>query len=128
MAVRVAAAAIAKKWLWERHGVVIRGYMAQLGSIRIAFRTWDAVNVNPFFAPDPDIVPKLEEFMDRLRKAGDSCGAKITVVAENVAVGWGEPCFGQLDAGTAHAIVGIQPSQRGDVAPRLPARPHDGAE
>src|SRR5882762_8499344 len=106
-AVRVAAAAIAKKLLWEHHGVVIRGYMSQLGSIRIAFSTWDAVNANPFFAPDPDIVPKLEEFMDRLRKAGDSCGAKITVVAENVPVGWGEPVYDKLDAEVAYAMMGI---------------------
>ena len=106
-AVRVAAAAIAKKWLWEHHRVLIRGYMTQLGPIRIAFRTWDAVNANPFFAPDPDIVPKLEKFMDELRKSGDSCGAKITVVAENVPVGWGEPVYDKLDAEIGYAMMGI---------------------
>ena len=127
-AVRVAAAAIAKKWLWERHGVVIRGYMSQLGSIRIAFRTWDAVNVNPFFAPDPDIVPKLEEFMDRLRRSGDSCGAKITVVAENVPVGWGEPVYDKLDAEIAYAMMGINAVKGVEIGAGFAAVEQKGTE
>jgi chorismate synthase len=106
-AVRVAAAAIARKWLGERHGVVIRGYMSQLGTVPIAFKTWDSVGQNPFFSPDPDIVPELEAFMDRLRKSGESCGAKITAVAENVPVGWGEPVYDKLDADIASAMMGI---------------------
>jgi len=105
--VRVVAGAIAKKWLRERHGVTVRGYLAQLGPHRIAFRSWDAVNRNPFFAPDPDAVPALEAFMDELREAGDSCGARVTVVAEGVPVGWGEPVYGRLDADLAHAMMGI---------------------
>ncbi|HEX4986869.1 MAG TPA: chorismate synthase [Burkholderiales bacterium] len=106
-AVRVAAAAIARKWLRERYGVVIRGYMSQLGTVPIPFKTWDSVDRNPFFSPDPDIVPRLEEFMDRLRKSGESCGARITVIAENVPVGWGEPVYDKLDADVAYAMMGI---------------------
>src|SRR5512145_733669 len=89
-AVRVAAAAIARKWLRGRYGVVVRGCMSQLGPIEIPFKSWDAVNANPFFSPNAEIVPQLEEFMDRLRKSGDSCGARITTAAQNVPVGWGE--------------------------------------
>jgi chorismate synthase len=106
-AVRVAAAAIARKWLREKHGIVVRGYMSQLGTLPIAFKTWDSVNRNPFFSPDPDIVPQLEAFMDKLRKSGESCGAKITAVAENVPVGWGEPVYEKLDADIACAMMGI---------------------
>ena len=106
-AVRVAAAAIAKKWLREHHGVEIRGHMSQLGPIRIAFKTWDSVDLNPFFSPDPDIVPQLEEFMDKLRKSGDSCGARITTVAHGVPVGWGEPVYDKLDSDIAYAMMGI---------------------
>ncbi len=90
-AVRVAAGAIARKWLNSRYGIVIRGRMAQLGSIVIPLKDWEAVRGNPFFAADPDIVPLLEDTMDELRKAGDSVGARITVEAQNVPVGWGEP-------------------------------------
>ncbi|MFO0001634.1 MAG: chorismate synthase, partial [bacterium] len=83
-AVRVAAGAIAKKWLRERHGVEIRGYMSQLGPLPLDFRSWDGVYDNPFFCADPDRVPELEAFMDRLRKSGDSCGARITTIATGV--------------------------------------------
>src|SRR6187397_1049281 len=75
-AVRVAAAAIARKWLRAKYGVVIRGYMAQLGPVQVPFKQWDAVSQNPFFAADPDMVSSLEAFMDALRKSGDSVGAK----------------------------------------------------
>ncbi len=106
-AVRVAAAAIARKWLREHHGVEIRGYMSQLGPTRIGFKTWDCVNQNPFFSPDPDIVPQLEDFMDKLRKSGDSCGARITAIAQNVPVGWGEPVYDKLDSDIASAMMSI---------------------
>src|SRR6185295_1981377 len=106
-AVRVAAAAIARKWLREHERVEIRGYMSQLGPIRIAFKTWESVDQNPFFSPDPGIVPQLEEYMDKLRKSGDSCGARITVVAHGVPVGWGEPVYDKLDADIAYAMMGI---------------------
>jgi chorismate synthase len=106
-AVRVAAAAIARKWLRENYGTVIRGCMAQLGPIEIPFKSWDAVDDNPFFSPDPDIVPRLEEYMDQLRKSGDSVGARISVAAGNVPVGLGEPVYDRLDADIAHALMSI---------------------
>ena len=105
--VRVAAGAIAKKWLREQHGIVIRGHLAQLGATVIPFESWDLVEQNPFFAPNLAIVPQLEQFMDELRAAGDSCGAKVTVVAERVPVGWGEPVYDRLDADIAYAMMGI---------------------
>jgi len=106
-AVRVAAGAIARKWLRERHGVEVRGHLSQLGPIPIGFRSWGAVATNPFFSADPEAVPELEAFMDRLRKSGDSVGAKITVVASGVPVGWGEPVDDKLDADVAYAMMGI---------------------
>jgi chorismate synthase len=106
-AVRVAAGAIAKKWLHEKFGTVIRGYLAQLGPIAVSFRTWGSVGENSFFAPDPDAVPALEQYMDELRKEGNSVGARINVVAENVPVGLGEPVYGRLDADLAHALMSI---------------------
>jgi len=104
---RVAAGAIAKKWLHERYGVTVRGYLAQLGEIAIPFKSWDDVPNNPFFAPNADVVQPLEDYMDALRKSGDSIGAKLAVVAHNVPVGWGEPVFDRLDAEIAHALMGI---------------------
>lgn len=106
-AMRVAAGAIAKKYLRERYGVTIRGYLAQLGPIRPARLVWEEVDNNPFFCPDPDKVAELERFMDALRKSGDSIGARVTVVASGVPVGWGEPVFDRLDADIAHALMGI---------------------
>jgi chorismate synthase len=106
-AVRVAAGAIAKKWLNERYGIVVRGYLAALGPNVIPFKTWDAVHRNPFFVADESVVPKLEAFMDRLRKSGDSCGARVTAVAENVPVGWGEPVYDKLDADLAYNMMSI---------------------
>lgn len=106
-AVRVAAAAIAKKWLREKYGVLVRGYLSQLGPIEVPFKSWDNVNGNPFFSPNPDVVEKLELFMDELRKAGDSVGAKIITVAESVPVGWGGPVYAKLDADLAGAMMSI---------------------
>lgn len=106
-AVRVAAGAIAKKWLKERYGVVIRGYMSQLGEIAIPFESWDAVNQNPFFSPNAGIVPELEAYLDRIRSERDSVGARISVAAQGVPVGWGEPVYDRLDADIAHAMMGI---------------------
>ncbi len=106
-AVRVAAAAIARKWLREKYGVVIRGYMSQLGPIEAPFKSWDEVSKNPFFSANVDLVPKLESFMDELRKAGDSVGARITTVAESVPVGWGGPVYAKLDADLAGAMMSI---------------------
>ena len=106
-AVRVAAGAIAKKWLHEKFGTVIRGYMSQLGPVEIPFRTWDAIRENPFFAPNAQIVDELEAFMDKLRKSGDSVGAKITTVASKVPVGLGEPVYDKLDADIAYNMMSI---------------------
>jgi len=106
-AVRVAAAAIAKKWLNEKYGVVIRGYLSQLGPHVVPFKTWDDVGANPFFVADRAAVAKLESFMDELRKAGDSVGARITTVAESVPVGWGGPVYAKLDADLAGAMMSI---------------------
>ena len=99
--VRVAAGAIARKWLGARYGVRVRGYLAQLGPRRIPFQSWEAVGANPFFAPNAGIVPELEKFMDELRASGDSCGARVNVAAEKVPVGWGEPVYRRLDADIA---------------------------
>lgn len=106
-AVRVAAGAIARKWLQERHGVLIRGFMSQLGPLAIPFESWDEVDRNPFFAPNASMVPQLEVFMDELRKSGDSIGARIDVLATGVPAGWGEPVYDRLDADIAHAMMGI---------------------
>ncbi|OZI30104.1 chorismate synthase [Bordetella genomosp. 10] len=103
----VAAGAIAKKWLAANHGVRVRGYMSQLGPVRIPFESWDEVGRNAFYAPNAGIVPELEAFMDELRRDGDSIGARIEIVAENVPAGWGEPLYDRLDADIAHAMMGL---------------------
>ncbi len=105
--IRVAAGAIAKKWLQERYGVRIRGYLAQLGPLEIKFKAWQDVQANPFFAPDNSRIEELEKFMDQLRESGDSCGARVNVIAEKVPVGWGEPVYGRLDADIAGAMMSI---------------------
>jgi len=106
-AMRVAAGGIAKKYLHQRLGVVIRGYLAQLGPIRIDRIDWEQVGRNPFFCPDPSKVAELEAYMDALRKEGNSIGARINLVATGVPVGLGEPVFDRLDAEIAHAIMSI---------------------
>jgi chorismate synthase len=102
----VAAGAVAKKWLAEKYGTAFRGCMQQIGDIAIPFESWDHVANNPFFAPVADVAA-LEEYMDSLRKAGDSCGARIRVTASGVPVGLGEPLFDKLDADIAYAMMGI---------------------
>ena len=106
-AVRVAAGAVARKWLAERHGISIRGHLVQLGTIAIPFESFAHVDANPFFVANATIVPDLEAYMDALRKSGESCGARITAVARGVPVGWGEPVYGKLDADLAQAMMGI---------------------
>ena len=106
-AIRVAAGGIAKKWLHERFGVVVRGYMSQLGEIEIPFQTWDCVNENPFFSPNTEVLPALEEYLDKIRAERDSVGARLTIIAEGCPVGWGEPVFDRLDADIAHAMMSI---------------------
>lgn len=103
----VAAGAIAKKWLQTHHGVLIRGFMSQLGPIEIPFESWDVVEENPFFAANTKVIPELEAYMDALRREGDSIGARIDVVAQNVPAGLGEPIYDRLDADIAHAMMGL---------------------
>jgi len=104
---RVAAAVIARKWLAERHGVTVRGYLAQLGEIVPQGFDWDVVEDNPFFWPSAEQVPVLESYMDALRKSGDSVGARVNVVADGVPPGWGEPVYGKLDGELAAALMSI---------------------
>ena len=110
--IRVAAGAIAKKWLRERYGVEVRGYIAQIGPHALGFKGWEHVGTNAFFCADPERVPELEEYMDSLRRAGDSCGARVTVIAQGVPVGWGEPVYGRLDADIASCLLYTSPSPR----------------
>jgi chorismate synthase len=126
--IRVAAGAIAKKWLRERYRVEVRGHLAQLGPNRIAFRSWDAVNENSLFCPDPAIVPELEAFMDELRASGDSCGARVNVVASGVPVGWGEPVYGRLDSDIAAAMMGINAVKGVEIGAGFAAIEQKGSE
>ena len=104
---RVAAAVIAKKWLRERHGVTVRGHLSQIGTIVPEGHDWSVVEDNPFFWPHAAQVPALEEYMDALRKSGDSVGARVSVVADGVPPGWGEPIYGKLDGELAAALMSI---------------------
>ena len=106
-AMRVAAGAIAKKYLQQTQGIEIRGYLSQLGSIKIDKVDWTEIGNNPFFCPDVDRVAELEAYMDALRKEGDSIGAKIEVIASHVPPGLGEPIFDRIDAELAHALMSI---------------------
>ncbi|MFO0469624.1 MAG: chorismate synthase [Pseudomonadota bacterium] len=103
----VAAGAVARKWLRERHGTTFTGWMSALGEIEIPFEGLEHIPHNPFFAANATLVPRLEQHMDALRKAGDSCGARIEVRAMNVPAGLGDPLFDKLDADIAWAMMGI---------------------
>jgi chorismate synthase len=127
-AVRVAAAAIARKWLHEKYGVVIRGYLSQLGPHPVPFKSWEAVSDNPFFAADPGMVGRLEAFMDELRKSGDSVGAKITAVAQHVPVGWGAPVYGKLDADLAGAMMSVNAVKGVEIGAGFAAVAQRGSE
>ena len=106
-AMRVAAGAIAKKYLFEQHGIQVRGYLSQLGPVKIAQFDWNEIPNNPFFCPDVNKVAEMETYMDALRKEGESIGAKIEVIANNVPPGLGEPIFDRLDAELAYALMSI---------------------
>jgi chorismate synthase len=106
-AMRVAAGAVAKKVLVNIWGVEIQGYLSQIGPIKAERVDWDEIEKNPFFCPDPDIIPELEAYMQSLIKSGDSIGAKISIVAKNMPAGWGEPVFDRLDADIAKALMSI---------------------
>jgi chorismate synthase len=126
--VRVAAGAIAKKWLKARYGVEVRGYLAQLGPITLGFKSWESTGENPFFSPDPKAVPALESFMDQLRESGDSCGARVNVVASGVPVGWGEPVYGRLDADIAGAMMSINAVKGVEIGAGFAAIEQKGSE
>jgi chorismate synthase len=106
----------------------VRGHLSQIGPNKIAFKSWDAVDQNPFFSPDPDIVPKLESFMDELRSSGDSCGARVNVVASGVPVGWGEPVYGRLDSDIAAAMMGINAVKGVEIGAGFAAIEQKGSE
>lgn len=106
-AMRVAAGAVAKKYLKEKCGIEIRGYLSQLGPIKAEKLDWDQVGQNPFFCPDIDKVAEMESYMDALRKEGNSIGARINVVATGMMPGLGEPIFDRLEADIAHAMMSI---------------------
>jgi chorismate synthase len=103
----VAAGAVAKKWLRERHGTLVRAHLQQLGEIAVPFEGWEWVQTNPFFAPNAAIVAELERYVDELRRQGDSCGARLRVTATRVPVGLGSPLYDKLDADIAYAMMGI---------------------
>ena len=127
-AMRVAAGAVAKKYLKLRYGISIRGYLAQLGPIKIDRLDWDAVEQNPFFCPDADKVAELETYMDALRKEGNSVGARINVVASGVPTGLGEPVFDRLDADIAHALMCINAAKGVEIGAGFASIEQKGTE
>lgn len=126
-AMRVAAGAIAKQYLASQ-GIQVRGYMSQLGPIPLELRDWDAVNNNPFFCPDPERLPELEAYMDQLRRDQDSVGARITVIAEGVPPGLGEPVFDRLDAELAHGLMSINAVKGVEIGDGFDAVAQRGSE
>ena len=127
-AMRVAAGAIAKKWLRERFGVSVRGYLAALGPIHAERVVWETIEDNPFFCPDPDKVAMMADYLDALRKAGDSIGARVNIVATGVPPGWGEPVFDRLDADLAHALMGINAVKGVEIGAGFAAATQRGTE
>ncbi|MGB8712197.1 MAG: chorismate synthase [Onishia taeanensis] len=126
-AMRVAAGAIAKAYL-SAQGISVRGYMSQLGPLTMEFKDWASVEDNAFFCPDPDRVPELEAYMDQLRRDQDSVGAKITVVAEGVPAGLGEPVFDRLDAELAHGLMSINAVKGVEIGDGFAAVAQRGSE
>jgi chorismate synthase len=124
---RVAAGGIAKKYLAQRHGIRIRGYLAALGPIELGHEDWDAVERNPFFCAEPSRVPELERYVDELRRQGDSVGARVTVVANNVPPGLGEPVFDRLDADIAKALMSINAVKGVEIGAGFAAVEHRGS-
>ncbi|MBC7991312.1 MAG: chorismate synthase [Luteimonas sp.] len=125
---RVAAAVIAKKWLADKFGIRVRGHLAQIGDVVPASFDWNAVEGNPFFWPDAAQVAALEDFMDALRKSGDSVGARITVAADGVPAGWGEPVYGKLDAELAAAMMSINAVKGVEIGDGFAAVAQKGSE
>jgi chorismate synthase len=126
---RVAAGAIARKWLKQTCQIEIRGWLAQLGPIRTDDEMdWSVIEENVFFCPNASLVPELEAFMDRLRKSGDSVGARVNVVARNVPAGWGEPVYGKLDAELAAAMMSINAAKGVEIGAGFASVTQKGTE
>ena len=125
---RVAAGVIAKKWLAKKHGILVRGWLAQLGPLAPKAFDWEAVDANPFFWPDAATVPELEKYIDALRKSGDSIGARVSVVADNVPPGWGEPIYGKLDGELAAALMSINAVKGVEIGDGFAAVTQRGSE
>jgi chorismate synthase len=125
---RVAAGVIAKKWLAEKFHISIRGWLAQLGPLTPKMFNWDAVEANPFFWPDAAMVPELEHYIDALRKSGDSIGARVNVVSDNVLPGWGEPIYGKLDGELASALMSINAVKGVEIGAGFAAVSQRGSE
>jgi chorismate synthase len=125
---RVAAGVVAKKYLLEKFRIVVRGWLAQLGSLTPHAFDWDAVEANPFFWPDAAMVPELETYIMALRKSGDSVGARVNVVADNVPPGWGEPIYGKLDGELAAALMSINAVKGVEIGAGFAAVAQRGSE
>jgi len=126
---RVAAGAVARKWLKLELGIEIEGWLAQLGPIRTdEVMEWSSINENPFFCPNPQIVPDLEAFMDRLRKSGDSVGARVNAIARNVPAGLGAPIYGKLDADLASAMMSINAAKGVEIGAGFASVEQKGTE
>jgi chorismate synthase len=126
---RVAAGALARKWLKLELGVTIQGWLAQLGPLRTdRVMRWETIDDNPFFCPDPALVPELEVFMDALRKSGDSVGARVNAIARGVPAGLGAPIYGKLDADLASAMMGINAAKGVEIGAGFDSVTQKGSE
>jgi chorismate synthase len=124
----VAAGAVAKKWLAQQHGTRFVGWMTQIGDVAIPFEDEAQIGDNPFFAPNRSVIAELEAYMDALRKAGDSCGARLTVTARQVPPGLGEPLYDKLDADIAYAMMGLNAVKGVEIGAGFRAVTQKGSE
>lgn len=127
-AMRVAAGAVAKKWLAERYGVRIRGCLKALGPLNVSQTDWNLVETNPFFCGDANLIPELEAYMTQIRRDGDSIGAKLEIVADGLPPGWGEPIFDRLDADIASAMMSINAVKGVEIGEGFALAAMDGRE
>ncbi len=123
----VAAGAVARKWLREQHGTTFHGCMTHIGELAIGFEDWAHVPANPFFAPVAD-VSALEDYMNALRKSGDSCGARLRVVARGVPAGLGQPIYDRLDADIAKAMMGLNAVKGVEIGDGFASVAHRGSQ
>ncbi|CUR53048.1 chorismate synthase [Buchnera aphidicola] len=127
-AIRVAAGALAKKYLFLNYGILIRGYLSQIGPIKCPFISWNHVQKNPFFCSDITKISQICSLLDNLKKEGDSIGAKITIICENIPVGLGEPIFDRLDADISHAIMSINATKSVEIGDGILVASQKGSE